>query len=54
MTQTVKLEFTVEELNVVLTGLGELPLKVSNNVAMKIHKEASEQLQMQPTNENQE
>lgn len=47
MNQTVKLELSVEELNIVLAGLGELPLKVSSNIAGKIHQTANEQLQTQ-------
>lgn len=47
--QTVTLELTVEEVNIVLAGLGELPAKASIVVIDKIRRVASEQLQAQPT-----
>lgn len=47
-TQTVKLELTVEEINIVLAGLGELPAKASIAMIDKIRKMATEQLQSQP------
>lgn len=47
--KTVTLEFTVDELNVVLAGLGELPAKASIAMIDKIRRVASEQLQAQPT-----
>ena len=46
--QTVTLELTVEEVNIVLAGLGELPAKASIAMIDKIRRVASEQLQAQP------
>jgi len=43
-TKTVKLELTVEELNVVIEALGELPAKKSTAVLNKIVYSATEQL----------
>ena len=45
--QTVTLELTVEEVNIVLAGLGELPAKASISMIDKIRHVASEQLQAQ-------
>jgi hypothetical protein len=42
--KTVKLELTVEELNVVIEALGELPAKKSTAVLNKIVFSATEQL----------
>jgi hypothetical protein len=42
--QTVTLEFTVDELNVVLAGLGELPAKASLALIDRIRAQATEQL----------
>jgi hypothetical protein len=42
--KTVKLELTVEELNVVIEALGELPAKKSTAVLNKIVYSATEQL----------
>lgn len=41
----VKLEFSVEEVNVLLAGLGELPAKTSLGLIEKIRSEAVKQLQ---------
>lgn len=46
--QKVTLELTVDELNLVLAGLGELPAKASIAMIDKIRRVASEQLQAQP------
>jgi hypothetical protein len=42
--KTVKLELTVEELNLVIEALGELPAKKSTAVLNKIVMSATEQL----------
>jgi hypothetical protein len=42
--QKVTLEFTVDELNVVLAGLGELPAKASLALIDRIRAQATEQL----------
>ena len=44
METTVNLDFTVEELNLILKGLGELPAKESMNMIAKIQGSASKQL----------
>ncbi len=43
-TKTVKLELTVEELNLVLEALGELPAKKSTALINKVMVAANEQL----------
>lgn len=47
MNKTIKFELTVEEFNTVMAGLGELPLKVSSQIAAKLHQVATEQMQQQ-------
>lgn len=42
--QKVTLEFTVDELNVVLAGLGELPAKASLALIDRVRAEATQQL----------
>lgn len=42
--QKITLEFTVDELNVVLAGLGELPAKASLALIDRIRAQATEQL----------
>ena len=42
--KTVKLELTVEEVNLIYAGLGELPAKVSEPLRYKIATEAQKQL----------
>ena len=44
MEQTVKLEVSVNELNIILAGLGELPLKHSGQLVGKLQTAAAEQL----------
>lgn len=48
----IKLEFSVEEVNLILQGLGEIPAKLSMNLIQRIQDEASEQLQPKPYVEN--
>ncbi len=43
--QTVKLELTLDDVNVVLAGLGELPAKTSLAVIDKVRGQAISQLQ---------
>jgi hypothetical protein len=43
--QTVKLELSVEEVNLVFEGLGELPAKKSEGLRAKIYEEAKKQLE---------
>jgi hypothetical protein len=41
--QTCKLELTVQQLNTIMTALGELPFKVSNDIVQEIVKQFNEQ-----------
>lgn len=43
--QTVKLELSVEEVNLIFEGLGELPAKKSEGLRAKIYQEAKKQLE---------
>jgi|GEM_PF-5928964 hypothetical protein len=45
--KTLKFEFTVEEVNVIFEGLGELPAKKSEGLRIKIYQAAQEQLKAQ-------
>lgn len=51
MENKVTLELTVEQLNVVMAGLSELPLRVSRGVFQFIQVEASKQLGAQVGNQ---
>lgn len=44
MEQTVKLEFSVNEVNLLLAGLAELPLKHSGQLAGKLQKLTMDQI----------
>lgn len=44
-TKTIKLELTVEEVNLVFEGLGELPAKKSEGLRAKIYEEAKKQME---------
>lgn len=41
----VKLELTIEEVNLIFEGLGELPAKKSEGLRAKIYQEAKKQLE---------
>ena len=41
-----KFDFEIEQVNVILSGLGELPAKVSMDLFTSIHKQA--EIQMKP------
>ena len=45
--KNLKFEFTVEEVNVIFEGLGELPAKKSEGLRIKIYQAAQEQLKAQ-------
>lgn len=45
--QTLKFEFTVEEVNLIFEGLGELPAKKSEGLRIKIYQSAQEQIKSQ-------
>lgn len=50
---TIHYELTVEESNLVLSGLGELPAKASFNLISKLQQQAAPQLQAtQQSSEN--
>lgn len=44
--KTVKLELSVEEVNLIFEGLGELPAKKSEALRAKIYTEAKKQLEV--------
>lgn len=52
MEQKVKLELTVDELNKVLAGLGELKASLVMNLILRLEKEANEQLSPKEEVEN--
>lgn len=53
MQQTIKLELTIEQGNVVLAGLGKLPYEVSAPVIQAIHQQASQpQPKVEAENDN--
>ena len=43
--KTVKLELTIEEVNLIFEGLGELPAKKSEGLRAKLYQEAKKQLE---------
>jgi len=46
--ENIKLDLSLEEINMVLGGLGELPAKASMGVIQKIQQQASPQVQPEP------
>ena len=46
-----KFEFDIEQVNVILSGLGELPAKVSMDLITSIHKQAEKQMQPEMVSE---
>ena len=40
-----KFEFSVDEINIILQGLGELPAKLSMNIISRIQEDAAKQMQ---------
>ena len=44
--KTVKLELTIEEVNLIFEGLGELPAKKSEGLRAKIYQETKKQLEV--------
>ena len=40
-----KFDFEIEQVNVILSGLGELPAKASMDLITNIHKQAEKQMQ---------
>lgn len=52
MDMKIKLELTVEEVNIILQGLGELPAKISMAVIQKIHSDVNVQMSTPKQPEN--
>ena len=46
-----KFDFDIEQVNVILSGLGELPAKVSMDLITSIHKQAEKQMQPEMVSE---
>jgi len=46
--ESIKLDLSLDEINMVLNGLGELPAKASMGVIQKIQQQASPQVQPEP------
>ena len=46
--ESIKLDLSLEEINMILGGLGELPAKASMGVIQKIQQQASPQVQPEP------
>ena len=46
--ESIKLDLSLEEINMVLGGLGELPAKASMGVIQKIQQQAGPQVQPEP------
>ena len=46
--ESIKLDLSLEEINMVLGGLGELPAKASMGVIQKIQQQASPQVTPEP------
>ena len=49
-----KFEFEVEQVNIILQGLGELPAKLSMNLITSIQKQAEKQMQPEMNTEDPE
>jgi len=46
--ENIKLDLSLDEINMILNGLGELPAKASMGVIQKIQQQASPQVQPEP------
>jgi len=46
--ESIKFDLSLDEINMVLSGLGELPAKASMGVIQKIQQQASPQVQPEP------
>lgn len=46
--ESINLDLSLEEINVILGGLGELPAKASMGVIQKIQQQAAPQVQPEP------
>jgi hypothetical protein len=46
--ESIKLDLSLDEINMILNGLGELPAKASMGVIQKIQQQASPQVQPEP------
>tara|TARA_B100000809_G_scaffold114012_1_gene112480 strand:- start:266 stop:439 length:174 start_codon:yes stop_codon:yes gene_type:complete len=54
MNDTLDFKLTIEEINIVLQGLGELPSKLSMNLINSIQNQAAPQMQPQSIEEEKE
>jgi hypothetical protein len=54
MNDTLDFKLTIEEVNAVLQGLGELPARLSMNLITSIQNQAAPQMQPQPIEEEKE
>jgi hypothetical protein len=54
MNDILDFKLTIEEVNVVLQGLGELPAKLSMNLINSIQNQAAPQMQPQPIKKEEE
>ena len=54
MNDTLDFKLTIEEINIVLQGLGELPAKLSMNLITSIQNQAAPQMQPQSIEEEKE
>ena len=52
--ESIKLDLSLEEINMVLGGLGELPAKASMGVIQKIQQQAGPQVSPEPEPETEE
>lgn len=50
--QEITITVTIEEANIILAGLGELPAKVSSQLITKVQQQGSEQVKTQQSREN--
>ena len=54
MNEILDFKLTIEEVNLLLQGLGELPAKLSMNLINSIQNQAAPQMQPQPIEEEEE
>lgn len=52
--ESIKLDLSLDEINMILGGLGELPAKASMGVIQKIQQQAGPQVQPEPVEAPQE
>ena len=52
--ESIKIDLSLDEINMVLGGLGELPAKASMGVIQKIQQQAAPQVQPEPVEASEE